>query len=177
MLITEQYREQQRAMHAEGNYGIASAQFAPSVCKVIDSHNVRKVLDYGAGSKLTLIRAISERRLAKAAFDYVPYEPAVEQYAKAPEPTEMVVCIDVLEHIEPECLDAVLDDLKRLTERVGFFTVHCGPAGKILPDGRNAHLIQEPPEWWLPKITDRFALQSFQRSDQGFVVLVSPKEV
>lgn len=176
MLITEQYRAQQKALHAEGNYGTASAQFAPMVCKVIDTHNVQKLLDYGAGSKLTLIRTISERRLASRAFDYTPYEPAVEQYAKPPEPTEMVVCLDVLEHIEPECLDAVLDDLKRVTQRLGLFSVHCGPAGKLLPDGRNAHLIQEPPEWWLPKITDRFTLQSFQRSDAGFVVLVSPKE-
>ena len=176
MLITEQYREQQKALHAVGNYGIASAEFAPMVAKVIDGHKVKKVLDYGAGSKLTLIRTISEKRLVSAAFDYVPYEPAVPQYADAPEPAEMVVCIDVLEHIEPECLDAVLDDLKRLTERVGLFTVHCGPAGKTLPDGRNAHVIQEPPEWWLPKITDRFTLQSFQRRPAGFVVLVSPKE-
>lgn len=176
MLITEQYREQQKAMHAAGNYGTASVECAPMVAKVIDSQNVSKVLDYGAGSKLTLIRTISEKRLAKRAFDYTPYEPAVEQYSQTPEPTEMVVCIDVLEHIEPECLDAVLDDLKRVTERLGLFTIHCGPASKMLPDGRNAHLIQEPPEWWLPKITDRFTLQTFQRTDAGFVVLVSPKE-
>jgi hypothetical protein len=87
----------------------------------------------------------------------------------------MVACIDVLEHIEPDCLDDVLDHLKHLTGKIGFFTVSCIPAKKTLPDGRNAHLIQESPEWWLPKITDRFALQSFQRSPDGFVVLVSPK--
>lgn len=174
MLISEPYRAQQRDLHAEGNYGVASAAYAPLVARLIDQYRPRDVLDYGAGSRLTLLRTISERRLCRERFDYRPYDPAVERYAQAPEPADMVVCIDVLEHIEPDCLDAVLNDLKRLTRRLGLFTVHCGPALKVLPDGRNAHLIQEPPEWWLPRITDRFTLQTFQRNDAGFVVLVSP---
>lgn len=177
MLISPEYRDQQRQMHETTLYGVASAEYAPMVAKVIDSHGVKTLLDYGAGSRLTLIRTINEKRLAKSAFNYIPYEPAIPQYAKAPEPAEMVACIDVLEHIEPECLFEVLDDLKRLTLRVGLFTVSCVPAGKTLPDGRNAHLIQEPPEWWLPKITDRFCLQTFQRTPGGFVVLVSPSEL
>lgn len=177
MLISEQYRDQQRQLHARGDYGTASAAYAEQVAKIIDRHGVQRLLDYGAGSKLTLIRTISERRLAHTKFEYVPFEPAVEQYSKPPEPCQMVACIDVLEHIEPDCLDAVLDDLKRVTLEVGFFTVACGPAAKVLPDGRNAHLIQEPPEWWLPKITDRFKLQTFQRTPSGFVVLVTAQEV
>ena len=27
-----------------------------------------------------------------------------------------------------------------------------GPAEKMLPDGRNAHLIQQPKQWWLDKV-------------------------
>lgn len=174
MLISEQYRAQQKHLHDTTNYGVVSAQYAPMVAKMIDQNKVDTVLDYGAGSRLTLIKTIAEKKLVQRKFDYRPYEPAVEMYAKTPEPAEMVVCIDVLEHIEPELLDNVLDDLKRVTQRIGLFTVSCVPAGKILPDGRNAHLIQEPPEWWLPKITDRFTLQTFQRNPGGFVVLVSP---
>lgn len=157
-------------------YGVVSAQYAPMVGKLIDQYKIDAVLDYGAGSRLTLIKTISEKRLVNRKFDYRAYEPAIEMYAKTPDPTQMVACIDVLEHIEPDCLDAVLDDLKRVTMQLGFFTVSCVPAGKTLPDGRNAHLIQEPPEWWLPKFTDRFKLQTFQRSPGGFMVLVSPAE-
>lgn len=174
MLISEHYRAQQKHLHDTTEYGTASAQYAPMVCKLINQHKITKVLDYGAGSRLTLIRAINELRKVDHAFNYVPYEPAVPDFAKEPEPAEMVTCIDVLEHIEPDFLDNVLNDLKRVTEKVGFFTVSCVPAQKTLPDGRNAHLIQEPPEWWLPKITDRFTLQTFQRVPGGFIVLVSP---
>lgn len=178
MLITENYRAQQKVLHddVKNPYGVVSAQYAPMVAKMIDQNGVSELLDYGAGSRLTLIKTISENRLVKRKFDYRPYEPAIEMYSKAPEPAEMVACIDVLEHIEPDLLENVLNDLKRVTKKIGLFTVSCVPAGKTLPDGRNAHLIQEPPEWWLPKITDRFCLQTFQRQKGGFIVLVSPLE-
>lgn len=174
MLISPEYREQQRELHATTVYGTASAHYAKQVCKLIDTYQVNELLDYGAGSRLTLIKTISEQRLSQRKFQYIPYEPAVEQYADPPMPAEMVVCLDVLEHIEPECLDEVLDDLKRVTLRVGFFTVSCEPAMKVLSDGRNAHLIQEPPQWWLPRITDRFTLQTFQAVPGGFMTLVTP---
>ena len=81
----------------------------------------------------------------------------------------------MLEHIEPALLDNVLDDLKRVTAGIGFFTVHIGPALKHLPDGRNAHLIQRPASWWLPKFLERFELANFNRVEMGFIVIVERK--
>ena len=104
------------------------------------------------------------------------YDPAIPDLAGEPVPMQMTTCIDVLEHIEPELLDNVLDHLKALTLEIGFFTVHTGPAMKVLDDGRNAHLIQEPPAWWLPKIMARFELQTFQKMENGFFVVVTAKD-
>ena len=176
MLISEPYRQQQKALHDDHTkpYGVASATYAPIVAKIINNYEVQTLLDYGAGARLTLIKTISEQRLVSRKFDYRAYEPAVEMYSKTPEPAEMVACIDVLEQIEPDLLDNVLDDLKRLTQRIGLFTVSTRPAMRVLSDGRNAHLIQESAEWWLPKFTDRFSLQTFQSQKDGFLVLVSP---
>ena len=103
------------------------------------------------------------------------YDPGVPEYADLPKPSQMVVCIDVLEHIEPELLDNVLDHLEELTEEVLFATIHTEPAGKVLPDGRNAHLIQKPPEWWLPKIMERFTLKGYNLRKKGFEVLCLAK--
>jgi len=50
--------------------------------------------------------------------------------------------IDFLEQIEPYLLDNVLDDLTWVTAGMGVFIAHSGPAVKVLPDDRNAHLIQ-----------------------------------
>jgi hypothetical protein len=175
MLITEDYRQTQKTLHEDPNYGTASVQYAPMVAKLINSFEVQEVLDYGAG-KLRLLKTIADKRLVRHKFRYIPYEPADDRYSEAPRPCELVVCIDVLEHIEPDLLDNVLDDLRRLTGEYGFFTVHCGPAVKVLTDGRNAHLTQQPLSWWLPKFLERFELQTAQKTEGGFWVMVTPKD-
>ena len=96
----------------------------------------------------------------------------------------LVCCIDVLEHVEPHLLDNVLTDLRRVTQNVGFFTVHTGRAVKTLSDGRNAHLIQQSATWWLTKLSDYFQIghvEGYEGSGkqnvrrQGFAVLVGVK--
>jgi hypothetical protein len=86
----------------------------------------------------------------------------VERFAGDPSPAQMVCCIDVLEHIEPDKLEDVLDHLEELTEEILFCTVTTAPARKTLSDGRNAHLIVKPMSWWLPKIMERFSVQTVQ---------------
>lgn len=105
--------------------------------------------------------------------DYRGYDPAVAEYASDPEPADCVACIDVLEHIEPEMLDQVLDHIRSKTIKRALFSVHLGPAGKTLSDGRNAHLIQKPPAWWLPKIMQRWELLTYVRRKNSFVVALS----
>jgi hypothetical protein len=40
---------------------------------------------------------------------------------------------------------------------------------KTLPDGRNAHLTQQPLEWWLPKLMSRWDTQTVQVAhENGF---------
>ena len=169
MLISDDYRKQQEAMHASKkiNYGTAAASYGEAVGEMVDLMEIDHLLDYGCGHNLSLKENLAPTR----AFTYQCYDPGVPDYAESPIPAEMVVCIDVLEHIEPECLEDVLDHLESLTERVLFVTVHTGPAGKILPDGRNAHLIQKPPEWWLPKFIERFQLQGYHARGNGFEVV------
>ena len=65
---------------------------------------------------------------------------------------DMVVCTDVLEHVEPAKLDAVLDHIWRLTGRVAYFVIDTRPANAILPDGRNAHLSLHDHWWWIDKL-------------------------
>jgi hypothetical protein len=171
MLISEEYREEQRKLHENPNYGVASVEFAPLVAKIINQFGVSEILDYGAG-KCRLAKTIANEHMLQRAATFYGYEPSNPDLADTPDPCEMVCCIDVLEHIEPECLDDVLDDLKRVTESVGFFTIHTGPAVKTLSDGRNAHLIQEPMLWWLTKLDSRFDVQCVQKTRGGFYVVV-----
>lgn len=174
-LITDDYRKQQEELHKNPDYGRASEAYAPIVAKVINGHQVDRVLDYGAG-KGNLLKALVAQKLLDRPVKFQHYEPAREEWAFEPDPTEMVCCIDVLEHIEPHLIENVLDDLQRVTQRIGLFTVATTPAMKTLPDGRNAHLIQEEADWWLPKLMARFELHTFQRQPDGFLVLLMAKE-
>lgn len=152
-LITEEYRKLNETLHASNAYfGKSGHKWAVDVIDLALSLRTQDILDYGCG-KSTLAHNIP--------FRIKQYDPCVPKYSRTPEPAELVVCTDVLEHIEPGCLDSVLDDLKRVTKNMGFFVIANGMAKKNLPDGRNAHLIQEHASWWLPKIFQRFDILNF----------------
>jgi hypothetical protein len=154
--------------------------YGQMVANVINQMEVKHVLDYGCGSRLSLAHSLQGK--VQHHFKYQPYDPAVAKFASQPVPAEMVCCLDVLEHIEPECIDDVLDHLQALTETIGFFSIDTGPAKKVMQDGRNAHVLQKPPEWWLPRLMARFILQTFQvvwaeGDHQKFFVIVHPRGV
>ena len=171
MLISQAYREEQEKLHENPNYGVASVSFAPMVTNLINTLKVEEMLDYGAG-KGRLAQNIEPDR--KVLIEL--YDPAMPDYSDEPNPRDFVTCIDVLEHIEPDCLDDVLDDLKCVTKQFGFFTIHTGPAVKTLSDGRNAHLTQEDYTWWLPKLWERFHVHQLTHTPTGFFVIVKAKE-
>lgn len=158
-LITDEYRALNEKLH-ESNpaFGVSGQNYVPYVMDLVKDLRTQDVLDYGCG-KSTLANNIP--------FKINQYDPCIPKYSAAPNPADIVVCTDVLEHIEPECLDDVLDDLKRVVKKVGFFSIANGPAKKTLADGRNAHLIQQPARWWLDKIFQRFDLMCFNSMSLG----------
>lgn len=165
MLITPDYQRLQAQAHQDPNYGIAARSYAGLVSSLCEKHGIEDLLDYGAG-KRRLFDGLKRPMMLHA------YDPAIPEISTRPKPAQMVCCIDVLEHVEPDCLDAVLDDLRALTLKVAFVTVATGPAKRILPDGRNAHLITEPDTWWLPKLQRRWQLEVFQRVANGFATVL-----
>jgi hypothetical protein len=165
MLITDEYKSMQAELHKNPDYGVSSTLYAPVVDMVIAQYQIKELLDYGAG-KCRLKDSLEQPVI------YTPYEPSNPLWDATPEPCELVACIDVLEHIEPELLDNVLDDLKRLVLSYGIFTIHTGAAQKILPDGRNAHLTQENWDWWEKKLSNRFDIVKHIQINHGIVVLV-----
>ena len=166
MKISPGYLEQNRALHQHGDYGVQGWRWAQPVLQLCQDFKTRDVLDYGCG----------QRSLEKAlGFPIRNYDPCIPGLDAPPEPADVVACTDVLEHIEPGCLDEVLDDLKRVTRIAGLFLVNTRPAMKFLPDGRNAHLIQEPRSWWLPRFEQRFEVSQVRDLEGEFAVIVRPR--
>lgn len=162
-VISEEYRAQNQQLHREGSFGRKGHTYAGHIQAICEALGSQDVLDYGCGQH-TLQQCLP--------FKIREYDPCMDGFDESPDPADVVVCTDVLEHIEPVYLDAVLDDLKRVTKRVGFFAVDDRPAQKFLSDGRNAHLIQEGPAWWFPKFYQRWS--SVQISDMLYDSKTTP---
>lgn len=169
MLITEEYRALNRELHGRGvEYGMLGHRWKPLVEGLVHAHDYTSVLDYGCGGgTLKTALALNDCRIDE-------YDPAIPGKDGAPSPADLVVCGDVLEHIERDCLDAVLDHLQGLARHAALLVVSTVPAKKTLADGRNAHLIVEHPTWWLNRFLTRWDLQRFERDRKGFVVLMVP---
>ena len=169
MLISDAYREMNRELHEAGGYGIAGGgrDRVPMVNDLAKQIDAKTILDYGCGRNEWLRTGLNY------AYDLRSYDPCVSGLDAAPEPADIVACFDVLGHVEPECVDAVLDDLQRCTGRMIMLIIETGKAKKILSDGRNAHLIQEPVEWWMPKLMKRWHIRHFVRHARGFLFIAA----
>jgi hypothetical protein len=160
----QQLQEQLHATHPE--YGTSGSKYADYVLQLSKSLNTRDILDYGCG-KSTLQKSLP--------FPINQYYPFISEFSYPPKPATLVVCTDVLEHIEFDFLGNVLEDLARLTLQMTFIQVATRPAKKVLADGRNAHLIQQNMQWWIPKLMTYFDIQNISnQNDYGFIAILSP---
>lgn len=151
MLISSDYAALNRDLHASRpDYGTSGVRWAETVSALAEELRAASILDYGCG-KQTLAAALPGLKL-------VGYDPALPGLDSPPEPADLVVCTDVLEHVEPDCIDDVLDDLCRVTSKLALVTVATRPAVKTLSDGRNAHLTVKPFSWWREGFLTRFDL-------------------
>ena len=169
MLITEQYKRLNEQLHKDRtDYGISGHKYARQVQDLARQIGASTILDYGCG-KRTLERALG--------YAIANYDPAIAGCEAPPEPADLVVCTDVLEHIEVECLAEVLDDLKRVTKDMLILMVATRLATKKLADGTNAHKIVEQAKWWLPHIMARFTLVNFVGTEGEFFAICKADRV
>lgn len=172
-LITDEYRDLLEWEHANtpGKWGWTAQALVNEIMH--NSGGLTEWLDYGAGHGGLGI-AFREKH-PDSSVNIAEYEPS-RPGTSAPDPADYVICVDVLEHVEPELIENVLDDLQRVTVKKGYYTISCRKAAKILKDGRNAHFIVEPPEWWRPKLEQRFSIisESYDGGDRNYRVIVEP---
>jgi len=171
-LISENYRALNEQLHRENiYYGVNGRKHAETVLKLAQQlksvSEFVSVLDYGCG-KGTLAQAIP--------FPIQEYDPAVPGKTESPRPADLVVCTDVLEHIEPAHIDSVLNDIARCVKHVGFFVISTRLAQKTLPDGRNTHILVKGQNWWAKKLAKHFTVGKITEKNTELFVVVGPKK-
>lgn len=169
-LISPHYAELQRQLHAHPRgYGGRGDKWAGIVLQLALQYGATSILDYGCGEG-SLARVLRSQDLGAIRVD--EYDPAIPGKDSLPSFADLVNCTDVLEHIEPERLDAVLAHLKLLARKVIFVVVSTKDSNKTLADGRNAHLIIQPGGWW----KQRFRQAGFTLHSAPPVVRVVPQK-
>lgn len=150
-LISPEYLAEQKRLHAEPRgYGGKSYKRAPVIAELIRKGGHISILDYGCGQG-TLGPAV-QAELGDYAVAWRNYDPAVEEWARPPNavlgPYQLVICTDVLEHIEPDKIQAVLRHLRSLTGGQLYTVISTVETAKTLSDGRQAHILLKDWAWW-----------------------------
>src|SRR5262245_47467989 len=107
MDLIDQYRQ----IHAAGPYGNSSVKNLRFLRPEIALLKPRSILDYGCGQSSFL----DELKLGYEA-ELLRYDPAIPEFSQKPtNRADLLVNIDVLEHIEETDLDDVIAELSSLS--------------------------------------------------------------
>lgn len=168
-LISAEYVELNKKMHEDSDFGNSECSlYMVDVIKRYYLHeNCKSLLDYGCGKGV----------LKKKYFhDAIEYDPCVTGKESDPKPCDLVACLDVLEHIEPEYLDNVLEHISEKMLITGILQIATRPAVRVMDDGRNAHLIVKNAQWWLNKLENHFDVVGFNGTKNFINVFIKPKK-
>ena len=141
MRISAQHAARYREYYAAHPAVMMPSRWVDRVKEVADHVQARTILDYGCGPSRGISRFLP--------YPVRDYDPGVEELSAAPKPVDLVISIHTLEHVEPECLDAVVNHLHWLARKAVFVVVSCEPSTtKVLPDGTPWHTLVRDAKWW-----------------------------
>jgi len=148
MAHSKEYLKELEKLHSKSNFG-SGKEIPKPVVELLDSGEIQSMLDFGSGKGLTSL-TIKEKYPHIKLYTYDPVTSPIQ----LPDQVDLIYSSDVLEHIEPDLLEATLKDLFARAQKYQYHLIACHPAKKKLSDGRNAHLIIEEPTWWKHKLSE-----------------------
>lgn len=166
MLITEDYREQNRLLHEkDATFGVGARKKVDLIKALEAKYNTRDILDYGCG-KMDLQNALG--------YEIQNYDPCVAGCEGEPRPARLLVSLDVLEHIEPDLLDNVLQHMKGLMLEAGLLIIAPRLSSAILPNGKNAHRIVQEKPWWVERVGRYFTIEHVSPKERDVIIYIKP---
>lgn len=169
MLITEEHKRISSEHHLNnpkyggGNYSDLEIARVRSLGK---DYKIKTILDYGSGKgvlKKTLLRECP-------LFKVWNYEPALDIDQR--QPVDLVWCKDVLPHVEPECVDDIIQDIEKYCQKVLYIQIYTAPSKTLMGD-QDIRRITKPMEWWLEKM-DNFMVMKIDIQKDKFIAEMIP---
>ena len=138
-------------IHATSDWGGTSIKNLRYLTPHLTLLAPRTIIDYGCG-KSRLLDVIDIPSLERRS----RFDPAIPEYAKLDRgPHDVLINVDVLEHIDEEDLDELLSEMAAVS-RDALIVVDTQPAKLHLADGRNAHITQHDHAWWQKRMEPYF---------------------
>ena len=143
------YIKQYEMLHkANADYGKTSQNKLAILNRLIVELNAKDILDYGCGKSRLAVDAAQTHNIKSTLYD-----PAIDEYKQKPKKNfDLLICTDVLEHIPEHHISNLLAELSSYSDKA-FLTISTRKATHYLPDGQNAHVTVESPDFWIAHIS------------------------
>lgn len=166
-MISQAYQDKITKYHKTRLWGGAVEGKAFDIECTAKNNNCKSILDFGCGFGL-LKQKIGHK------FDVTEYDAGIEGKNKLPVGKfDMVVCCDVMEHVEPEFVDQTIDWIYYYSTKIIYVSICCAPSLETFDDGSNLHLTVKPPSFWLEHFERRGARLAYNGTDRGFLAKVT----
>jgi hypothetical protein len=170
-LVSDDYMTLLKSEHKTQHWGTSAGAMIDTLHNWLLSNDAKEVLDYGCGSS-----SFKNNIPKDAPYKVYEYDPGIEGKEGVQTPKDFLICIDVLEHVEPNLIDNVIKQIADSIKIQGYLTIAMYPAMRILQDGRNAHLIIEDMPWWVNKLSQYLSILSITKTNQQLDVIVENKK-
>lgn len=136
--------DQYRQIHSSRQYGDTSIKNLRYVRPQVVFLAPESIIDFGCG-RSQLVDVIGDACDAKT----FRYDPAIPDYSEKPKggPFDLLINVDVLEHIPEDELDAIVGEMASLCKNA-IIVIDTRPAEAVLPNGENAHCTLKTHECW-----------------------------
>ena len=152
-----------RKRNADEAYdGKSTINYAFIIKKIIKKNQILSMLDYGCGKGYFYKNSfrIGDQQIKSLKnywkIDIDLYDPCYAEHELINEDKvyDLTICVDVLEHIPSQDINWILYKIFKKTKKFIFLNVACYPAIALLPNGQNAHININKPDWWHKKIVE-----------------------
>lgn len=139
-------------VHKAKRYGDTGWRSLPFILPHILALQPRSLVDFGAGQSDLAFRLAKQAGIASVC----RYDPAIPELSSRPDfVSDVLVNVDVLEHIPEDELDAAIAEMARMAQHA-IIVIDTAPARLKLSDGRNAHVSLHDEHTWEKRLKKSF---------------------